>query len=322
MCKTAENTQLKGNPLTKLDYKFFFFPWYNTDKYTLDEDVFIDDEKQTYFKELEDKYGIQLTRQQKNWYIKKEEEQGDKMFREYPTTPEEAFRASVDGAVFGREMRNARKERRISLFPYNPAYPVNTFWDIGRDMTSIWFHQQIGSANVFIDFYQETGRNIHYFAELLLQNPRERFSSYKYGKHHFPHDGAKRDFTQRENKRITEVAHDLGFTDIVRVDRAKDKETDAIDMGRQALATCYFDENLCKEGITGLELYRYEYNEKLEVYSLKPMHNAASHPADAFMQFAQGYEPMVYSKLADDIHNPLTRVARTRARHKYDDDRI
>jgi hypothetical protein len=46
----------------------------------------------TYFSELPDK-GITLTDGQKRWYAAKSIEQGDAMFKEYPTTPDEAFKA-------------------------------------------------------------------------------------------------------------------------------------------------------------------------------------------------------------------------------------
>lgn len=45
-----------------------------------------------YFEQLKSDYNIILTDGQKAWYVKKMQTQGDNMKREYPSTPEEAFR--------------------------------------------------------------------------------------------------------------------------------------------------------------------------------------------------------------------------------------
>ena len=49
--------------------------------------------------------------------------------------------AAIQGAYFASQMRRAREEGRIGKLPLDPARPVNTFWDIGKnDSTAIWFH--------------------------------------------------------------------------------------------------------------------------------------------------------------------------------------
>jgi hypothetical protein len=58
---------------------------------------------QEYFAKLE--AGRPAHREQRAWYVKKAEQQGEDMKREYPSTPEEAFEASIEGAYFATEMR-------------------------------------------------------------------------------------------------------------------------------------------------------------------------------------------------------------------------
>jgi hypothetical protein len=104
LTKAAQDREAKGDELTLLDFKFHFAPWWTSPEYTLDADVVETTQMQTYFAELEAK-GISLNSGQRAWYVKKSEEQGEDMKREYPSTPEEAFEASIEGAYFATEMR-------------------------------------------------------------------------------------------------------------------------------------------------------------------------------------------------------------------------
>jgi len=93
LCKDAQALQDAGRPPGKLDWKLWFFPWWKHPDYVIDsKNVLITKDMETYFKELEDKDVI-LTLEQKSWYVKKMQTQGEYMKREYPSTPEEAFEA-------------------------------------------------------------------------------------------------------------------------------------------------------------------------------------------------------------------------------------
>ena len=96
-CKRAEELMHSGEPLQQTDMKFFFFSWWQDAKYA--QSVPLAGLKMSkyhikYFAALEQVIGITLTPEQKNWYIQKEIEQGDKMKQEYPSTPDEAFLTS------------------------------------------------------------------------------------------------------------------------------------------------------------------------------------------------------------------------------------
>lgn len=288
MCQIAEKKMMAGVPLTTMDYKFFFFAWHYMKEYRLEgPDVKVPSELAVYFEELVTEHGIILDRAQKNWYIKKNEEQGEHMPREYPSTPDDAFRAITEGAVFGKQMRQARQQRRVlKSIPFAPGVPVNTFWDLGRsDMMVIWFHQRVGPENRFIDYLEDHGHALQHYIRILLNEKK-----YIYGKHYMPHDIGVRDLTQSENLTRKQVAERAGLRNIRIVERIKEKE-EAHELGRQAMSSCYFDEGKCEDGIKALENYRYEYDEKRQQYSRVPIDNKFCHGADAFMQFAQAYSP-------------------------------
>jgi hypothetical protein len=63
---------------------------------------------------------------------------------------------------------------------------------------------------------------------------------------------------------------------------------EGVDAARNILLRCWFDEEKCSKGITALESYRKDWNEQLGCWSSRPLHNFASHGADAFRMLAVG----------------------------------
>lgn len=101
-CQKAKDAKERGVELTPLDFKFFFFAWYDDPKNSLQDNhevVTINQEMLIYFDGFE-KQGIKLTPQQKAWYVLKAEQQGDDMKREHPSTPDEAFEAVAAQCFF------------------------------------------------------------------------------------------------------------------------------------------------------------------------------------------------------------------------------
>lgn len=124
MCVRAMKKQLSGAKLTKMDYKFFFFPWFLSDEYSLFddemEDLEVSREIEEYFDLLKgDEYiskafpDIVFTKGQKLWYQLKKDEQGDSMLQEYPSTPKEAFDAVIDGAYYDKEIAYLRENKHV-----------------------------------------------------------------------------------------------------------------------------------------------------------------------------------------------------------------
>ena len=95
--------------LTQLDYKFHFMPWHRHPEYCLNESVHIPEDLVKYFKELQEGYGIKISPAQMGWYAAKYKTQGDDMLREYPSTPEEAFQANLEGNYYSKYMTKATR---------------------------------------------------------------------------------------------------------------------------------------------------------------------------------------------------------------------
>jgi hypothetical protein len=55
---------------------------------------------------------------------------------------------------------------------------------------------------------------------------------------------------------------------------------------RNILGQCWFDENKCAQGLEALRAYRKEWDSKNQRFRSQPLHDWASHGADAFRVFA------------------------------------
>ena len=264
-------------------YRFHFFPWWEQDEYRAPPDVIQGTQEDAdYFVALKAQ-GIDLDAEQRAWWLLTEREQGGDMKREYPATPEEAFEQAIEGAIFDRQLAHADKHSHIGRFEYDPMYPVNSFWDIGRnDLNCIWLHQRIRERNRFIGYYENSGEFISHYVGWLRDWAKDNEASFD--RHYLPHDG-KRDDLFLENGRIG-VMDDLGFRPDI-VQRPTDK-WQAVETARTVFASCDFDKHGCAKGIKRLRHYRKEWDELRGTFRNKPLHDDNSNAADAFMTFSAG----------------------------------
>ena len=277
MCQISQKLQQLETPLTALDFKFHFAPWWTSPEYILDADVVITDEMAEYFAILAAK-DITLSREQKAWYVKKAIQQDEAMKREFPSTPEEAFEASVEGAYLSRQMMQVRKEKRICPIPVIAA-PVDTFWDLGvNDDMVIWFRQTQGLQHRFVDYYAQSGEGLEHYAGVLQDKARER--GWNYGTHHLPHDGAARRLGLNTDS-VEIMANSIGIKPTWIVPRVSSDQA-GIEASRRYIRQCWFDETHTAEGIKCLDNFRKEWDDERGVYRNKYRHDTASHGYKAF----------------------------------------
>jgi phage terminase large subunit len=193
--------------------------------------------------------------------------------------------AAIKGAIYGPLIAQARRDGRMGRVPYDPMFPVDTAWDLGvGDSTAIWFVQSdyTGAVRV-IDYYEATGEGLPHYAQVL------RAKGYAYGQHIAPHDIENKEFGSGRTRR--ETAQGLGITFVV---VPRQSLNDGIHATRILLPKCYFDETKCERGIEALTHYRWGFNEQLQEHKSEPVHDWASHGADAFRYLAlHQYTPKV-----------------------------
>ena len=207
---------------------------------------------------------------------------------EYAQEFECSFEASVKGSVYGAELTTARDEGRVAVVPMDPALPVDTDWDLGvGDATAVWFSQSTRSGEVrLIDYYEASGEGLPHYAAMLQRK------GYVYGTHWAPHDIAVRELGSGKSR--LDVAASLGirFAVVPRVHGEKGQEVEAgIHATRLFLGRCWFDAAKPRAGLEALSHYRRDYNRRLNEFTARPVHDWASHGADAFRGLAVRYQP-------------------------------
>lgn len=283
--KAAQAAHDAQRVLSELEYKFHFFPWFDDPTYHTEHEFSLTPQDREYFKELKDLHSITLTEQQKWWYAAKSREQGEDMWKEFPSTPEEAFRAAREGSYFAKDIQALRQRKLIGRFPFEPRTPVNTFWDFGvGDYTDIWLHQLIAGRHRFVGFFEHSGEGMAYYFDWL--DKWRALHSAVWGQHYAPHDVEYRmQHVQAESRK--DIGHTLGYN-FVTVQRSPDKK-ESIQRARMRFPQCEFDEAECEEGINHLESYSRQWDEKWGAWKDAARHDEHSHAADAFMTFTDGY---------------------------------
>lgn len=299
--ETARKRREAGGKLSKLDFRFHFYAWHQDPKNILDpRDVVLTPAMTRYFNRMAKTHGLRFTPGQKAWYAKKIETQKDLMFREHPTTPEEAFQGATEGKIYGPVMLKLRRTGRIVAdIPFERRIPVDTAWDLGKGAhNAIWLHQYIPMEGVhrwlwFLQSHRQDGR----LSEDLGDNsPADHVASleslrsqhgFVWGRHYLPHDIVISDWSAKNSETRQDVLEGLGLTNIQVVTRIPEIGL-GISKTELLLASSVFSEKGCAAGIVHLENYRWEWNERLEAFDRsKPVPDQASHCADAIRQLAQ-----------------------------------
>lgn len=286
--KQAQEAAKLGIKLSKRSFKLHFFAWWQKKTNRLDpETVVIPDNLDLYFGKLAAERGIYLDEWQKAWYANESNTlQGD-MHRENPSYPDEAFQAALQGAYYEKEMLWLREKRRIGVIPWDPALPVNTFWDFGvstNNETTIWFHQRNGLQNLFIEYYEERGEGLKHFVDYLLG------TGYTFGTHYLPHDANSRMQGEVAESRLEILERLLKSHKFEVVPRVSDVNN-GIELTRERFPTVWMDKENCEKGISALDSYVRTWNKAMAQFTAVPYHNWASNGADAFRTFGQGYHP-------------------------------
>lgn len=292
--KMCEDSRKRiGQRHLPLEEKFHFFPWFSRDEYEADPaGVVITAKEAEYFEKIEAKTGVKLSEHKRAWYVLSKRRLGADMKREFPSTPDEAFEAANEGAWYREQFDALRTEGRICVVPYDRSVPVNTFWDIGsNDLNAIWFHQVVGLQHRFLRYYENSGRTLDHYVQIMKD------TGYTFGTAYLPHDaGHKRLGTGYRNQSVEDMLHGLGVTDTVIVPRIDDV-TVGINQTRMALSLAVFDKDGCAEGLDHAEKYSKEWDERAGTWKDYPKHDAHSNGADALRQWGQHYKKLKGPKL-------------------------
>jgi len=255
MCETAQAKQ----------FKFHFYPWFKEPSYELDPTgVVIGDDLRKYFDKLESCDGIKLSDAKRAWYCKKIETQLGDMKREYPSTPAEAFEASIEGAYCADQLAQAELQGRVGTFKHEPSLPVSTAWDLGvGDSTAIWFWQKYRDKIQIVGYYENSGEGLPHYVEVLKDCQKRH--DWTYGSHIVPHDARVKDFGSGRT-RVEEMIT-AGIRPTVCPMHSLE---DGINAVRATLPHCHFAEDECASGVRHLKAYRKDWDKICGCWKDKP----------------------------------------------------
>ena len=192
-----------------------------------------------------------------------------------------SFDQGVEGAYYSKLLNRAELDGRITNVPTDPYAQVDTYWDLGvSDETVILFAQNCGQEIHIIDMYRNQGEGLNHYAKILKDKSAE--NNWNYGDHFAPHDIQVRELGSGAQTRL-ELAKELGIP-FQLVPNLPISE--GIELSRGIFPRLWIDSKKCNFLVKSLENYHKHYNEKLNVYSDRPVHDWSSHCADSFRYLA------------------------------------
>ena len=198
---------------------------------------------------------------------------------QYEQEYECSFEASLIGAYYGDELRQAQDDGRICKVDWQEGLPVMTAWDLGyKDDTAVFFYQVVKGEIHVIDYYAVSGASIEDIVKVIKDKP------YKYGKHQLPHDARAKTLASGGKSIIEQLATHLGINNLAIVPNLSIQ--DGIQAVRMMLPRVWFHMEHCRDGIEALRQYQREYDEDKKTFRQSPRHDWTSHPADAFRMLA------------------------------------
>lgn len=186
-----------------------------------------------------------------------------------------SFDVAIPGAYYAKQIASARADRRVGFVPIDPMLQVHTFWDLGiSDSMVIWFMQAVGKEIRLVNYYENNNHGMDHYVKYLDTFKADH--GINYGEHHAPHDIEVRELMSGKSRKDTAREMGLVFRTV-----PQHSIMDGIEAVRRIFPRMWFDENRCELGIACVASYHRVYDDKLQRYQDVPVHDWASHGADA-----------------------------------------
>ena len=231
-----------------------------------------------------------LTDKQITYYFRKWlslNRNSNSMKKEYPTTPEEAFEAIIEGVYYRDEITRAKQENRIKEIPYDEALKVHTVWDLGIGKNlAIGFYQRMTNETRMIDYWEgESSEGIKQAAKALQTKP------YLYGKHFAPHDIRATEISTGKTRIDTAKSYGIKFNVVPEI-----SVEDGIDKGRLFWSKLWIDKTNCERWLSAMSQYRQQWDDKKGMFIERPFKDWTNHKADVHR-----YASLVEEDMTNDL---------------------
>ena len=287
-----------GLDLSPLDWKFWGFWWWQHPSYQLPGRRPSNAETFAYFADLERDHGIFVDDGRKAWWEATRALQQEAIFQEYPSNAQEVFTARLEGLIYP-QMAKLRAQGRLSkALAAEVGPPLLCAWDLGiSDFMAGWLVQPAGRDLLWLRWCQFEGQGAERMADQIRQWEAE--FGRPIAQVLLPHDGNKRDIGSGKTfaKQLQEAG--IASTRITVVPRSPDV-WDGIRSVRAILPKSWFDVSCDRSvkladgtelpsGVGCLEAYRRQPPTGTGVVREMPLHDLASHTADAARTFGEGF---------------------------------
>ena len=192
-----------------------------------------------------------------------------------------SFDAPIVGSYYGEIIKDLDSRNHIRDIESEEMTQKYTGWDLGMsDSTSIWVAESVGGEIRIMDYYENNGQSLDHYVGWLKDNGYEGYT------HILPHDVMVRELGTGKSRYELLQEADLNI-DVAK----KIPVDDGIQAVRATLPSIWFkNTTTVNKGLECLRNYRRDFNEKMNVYSNKPLHDWSSHAADAFRYLCVGLD--------------------------------
>jgi hypothetical protein len=265
------------------DWAVSFVPWW-VDPRNVAPEAVMDAEARVYFAEADPRLaaqGVTLTDAQKRWWAAERRTLGDNMKRENPTFLDECWTVPIPGAIYARHIERARVEGRICPMPVAGDCLVNTSWDLGSPRnTAVWYWQVVGREIRVVDYDAGFEGTLTERAAMMLGK------GYNYGRHYLPHDALQ---TERSGSTFAAALTEAGLSNLVCVPRCASVWIGINHAIEMMPAIAWRTTPAVEKGLEALAAYRQHIEGTGALARNEPVHDWASHPADAFRVLAEAH---------------------------------
>jgi len=200
-------------------------------------------------------------------------------------------RAAVEGAIYAKEIMDAKMAGRLTNTPYDPLLKVHCIWDLGwNDKMAIIMAQRSSSEIRVINYIEDSHRTYDSYVKEL------EALDYRWGKDYLPHDGKARNAQTGMSpiELLTKLGRDIEEVPNIGVE-------EGIKAARQIFPRVYFDRDKASQVFNVLGRYRRTINQATQQPGT-PLHDDSSNGADAFRYMAVIADQMTNEE--DRIEDP------------------
>ena len=191
------------------------------------------------------------------------------------------FSVPIPGAIYGKHIDSLRSRGGVCKMPVAGDCLVNTSWDLGSPRhTAVWYWQIVGREIRIIDY--DSG----FEGTLTERVAMMRAKGYNYGSHYLPHDAMQ---TERSGSTFLEALRIAGLTSLVCVPRTASVWIGINHVIEMLPGIVFRATDEVEEGLDALTSYRQQVEGEGALTKAEPVHDWASHPADAFRTMAEAH---------------------------------